>query len=524
MTDFLRRLPTPSSVCADPSLGAFRLENEKQKSTSLVSLHSSTELQKSSHNARIPAYGNRRGWVPKSLDDFQDGGAFPEIPVVQYPANMGKNKITSSKTLALQIGEDGEIEYDKIMKLNSDRLVVYSKAGDQKAKHKSLEELSKPSVEQEKEEVEKAKIAIQETLNLKTSKDIVKSKKENQQPEFYKYTPNQQSAGHNSNCAQRVIRMVDILVDPLDVAKFKHKRIPRGPPSPPPPLQHSPPRKLTQKDQQDWKVPPCVSNWKNQKGYTIPLDKRIHADGRGLHDVTINDKFAAMSEALYIAERSAREDIRMRNEMMKKKKAMEEEVREQQLRHLAAKARAERSNMMNMVTSNDASASVSGNANTNEKLDEVSALEKRQQIEKERKREIERDFRLEKAGKRNKLNRDEDRDISEKIALGQAQPTSQQSLYDARLFNQTAGLDSGYNGGNDDSYGIYDKALFADRGKSGIYKFESERFKQSVGSMENLPAFSGAESRGQRTAPVEFEKDAADPFGLDNLLSEAKKK
>lgn len=25
---------------------------------------------------------------------------------------------------------------------------------------------------------------------------------------------------------------------------------------------------------QDWKIPPCISNWKNIKGYTIPLDKR----------------------------------------------------------------------------------------------------------------------------------------------------------------------------------------------------------------------------------------------------------
>ena len=38
---------------------------------------------------------------------------------------------------------------------------------------------------------------------------------------------------------------------------------------------------------QDWKIPPCISNWKNQKGYTIPLDKRLAADGRGLQQVII---------------------------------------------------------------------------------------------------------------------------------------------------------------------------------------------------------------------------------------------
>ena len=72
-------------------------------------------------------------------------------------------------------------------------------------------------------------------------------------------------------------------VDPMEPPKFNtSKKIPRGPPSPPVPVLHSPTRKLTAKEQQDWKIPPCVSNWKNAKGYTIPLDKRLAADGRGL--------------------------------------------------------------------------------------------------------------------------------------------------------------------------------------------------------------------------------------------------
>ena len=60
---------------------------------------------------------------------------------------------------------------------------------------------------------------------------------------------------------------------------------------------------------------------------------------------------------------------------------------------------------------------------------------------KERQREIERDQRLELAGKKNKRGRDEDRDVSERIALGQAaQPTSAEALFDQRLFNQSAGM------------------------------------------------------------------------------------
>jgi len=44
----------------------------------------------------------------------------------------------------------------------------------------------------------------------------------------------------------------------------------------------SPPRKLTNKDMQDWKVPPCISNWQNAKGFTIPLHMRLQADGRNM--------------------------------------------------------------------------------------------------------------------------------------------------------------------------------------------------------------------------------------------------
>ena len=46
---------------------------------------------------------------------------------------------------------------------------------------------------------------------------------------------------------------------------------------------------VTAKDRQDWKIPPCISQWKNACGYTIPLDKRLLADGRQLQ-VRFNNK------------------------------------------------------------------------------------------------------------------------------------------------------------------------------------------------------------------------------------------
>lgn len=91
------------------------------------------------------------------------------------------------------------------------------------------------------------------------------------------------------------------------VFSCRHKKVPRGAGSPPVPIMHSPPRPVSVKDQQDWKIPPCISNWKNAKGYTIPLDKRLAADGRGLQETAINDNFAQFTEALYVAEQTARQ-------------------------------------------------------------------------------------------------------------------------------------------------------------------------------------------------------------------------
>lgn len=104
-------------------------------------------------------------------------------------------------------------------------------------------------------------------------------------------------------------------VDPLDPPKFRHKKVPRATGSPPVPVMHSPPRALSVKDQQDWKIPPCISNWKNPKGYTIPLDKRLAADGRGLQTTTINEGFGKLMESLVTAENSARQAVELRSQV-----------------------------------------------------------------------------------------------------------------------------------------------------------------------------------------------------------------
>lgn len=147
----------------------------------------------------------------------------------------------------------------------------------------------------------------------------------------------------NPATQQRVIKMVEAQVDPMEPPRHKHQKAARAGNSPPVPVLHSPPRKLTVEDQQAWKIPPCISNWKNARGFIIPLDKRLAADGRGLQEVTINNKFATLSESLYIAERKAVQDLNIRNELRKNIALREKEEREQNLREMANRARLERS-------------------------------------------------------------------------------------------------------------------------------------------------------------------------------------
>ncbi|KAL8269362.1 hypothetical protein Esti_006725 [Eimeria stiedai] len=513
MTDFLTRLPPPRSVGlapSDPSVASYVVSHSQRS-------------QQLPRREPPPPYLHRDGFVPRCEEDFGGGGAYPEVFVAQFPLGMGKiaGSSRSNSTLSLQVGPDGRLAYDMVVRQGSQKAVVYTRpesahglqmqGAEAAAKATLAREL--PSKEEEAKELQRTKLAIEKELERKGNAG--RQQPQQREAEFVRYTPAKMCDGHNSGCAQRLLRLEDVAVDPLDPPRFKHKRVPAARFSPPPPVLHSPTRKLTVKDQQDWKMPPCVSNWKNQKGYTIPLDKRVAADGRNLQDVTVNDKFASLSEALYIAERQAREEIRLRNEVKKQKKIREEELREQQLRQLAAQARAERAQLLQQ-----AKRPGGGGA------EEEAERQQREQLAREREKDVERAVRLEKS--RGKRRDDSQRDISELVALGlpvDAKKQRTDSLFDARLFNQGGGKDSGFNGGEDEAYALYDRPLFTQRGGAGIYHFSHERFASSVGEGSELAAFAGADkTRYTRAGPVEFEKDVSDPFGLDNLLSEARKK
>ncbi|KAH8354778.1 hypothetical protein KR084_007583 [Drosophila pseudotakahashii] len=486
-----------------------------------------------------PPYGQRKDWIPRTEADFGDGGAFPEIHVAQYPLGLGApgNVGKKSDALAVRLDDKGKVKYDAIARQGHGKdKVVYSSISQllpAEVLAEDAEELQRPDEETVLETTEETRLALEKLTNQKiTSALPVRHAQKAGPAQYIRYTPSQQGDAFNSGAKQRVIRMVEAQLDPMEPPKFRiNKKIPRGPPSPPAPVLHSPSRKVTVKEQKEWKIPPCISNWKNAKGYTIPLDKRLAADGRGLQQVHINEKFAKMAEALYIADRKAREAVEARAQLEKKLAQKEKEKKEDMLRMMAQRAREERAGLRNPEAAEASSSGPSGTGGGAE-------ARERNDLRAERQRERQRDRNLQRAApeKRSKLQRERERDISEQIALGLPAKSAGngETLFDQRLFNTTKGMDSGY--GDDEAYNVYDKP-WRDSNTLGAHIYrpskqaDSDNYGGDLDAIVNTKRFvpdkqfSGASrdaAAGQRSGPVEFEKEE-DPFGLDQFLNMAKK-
>jgi len=248
-------------------------------------------------------------------------------------------------------------------------------------------------------------------VNAETSKNM------EAKTQFIKYTPRPDAPGYNPAAAQRVIQMVPAQVDPMMPPKHKHIKAPAGPAEDPVPVLHAPPKKLSKEERDAWDVPACISNWKNSRGYTIPLDKRLAADGRGLKEHSINSNFATLSESLYVAEKQARQEVRLRAQVQSQLAAQEKEAREEELRQLAKQARMERSGTAAVVVmeTNKNNKNISNNNNNNiptklpipsdesdndtsideDDNDEQVAAKQRERLRLERKKERVKEVRLE---------------------------------------------------------------------------------------------------------------------------------
>lgn len=532
-----------------------------------------------------PPYGQRAAWRPRSQEDYGDGGAFPEIPVAQYPLDLGRKgkgggRGTKAKALSVQVDADGRVQYDAIARQGHDSgRIVHASFKDliplrQRADAGDVS-LDRPDAAAVAATAERTQLALDR---------LVAGAVAAQKPggrgaggrggasgapaaQYVRYTPGSQM-GDGAPKPDRLVKIVAKQLDPMEPPKFRHRKIPRGPGSPPPPVMHSPPRRLTAADQEAWAIPPPVSNWKNPKGYTVPLDKRLAADGRGLQDVTINDRFAQFSEALFTADRHAREEVKqralMQQKLAEKEKAAKEEhihelaqrAREAALAHSHSHSRPRRSgsvgsNRSARSGSRSRSRSRAGSGSGSDSEDDE-AVRERERMRRERRAEDQRQLRMKRMGQERKMQvlaREQGRDISEKMALGLAKPTlSRESMYDSRLFSQASAFGSGGGGGGGGGFNEdnpYDKPLFAAaEAVNAIYRPRVQRDGEDdddEGGAQNeldriqrnsrfevlgraQKGFRGAADADARDGPVQFEKDkdaaadAADPFGVEAFV------
>ncbi|KAI7229306.1 Pre-mRNA-processing protein [Hortaea werneckii] len=560
-------LPKPKYTGEDEDLPA----HTQQKGPRVVNAQELESSQVVVKRSGPPPYGQRIGWRPRSVEDFGDGGAFPEIPVAQYPLEMGKKggAPSESNALALRVDNEGKVKYDDIARRgHSEKRIVHASFKDliplrQRADvgEISLERPDEEEVQASKERTQKAlQTLVDGTLAAQKPKNVKGTSRP--EPTFVRYTPANNQMGDGGKKQDRIMKIVQRQQDPMEPPKHKMKKVPRGPPSPPPPVMHSPPRKLTAEDQEAWRIPPPVSNWKNSKGYTIPLDKRLAADGRGLQDVTINDKFAQFAEALHTADRHAREEVQSRARMQQRLAEKEKEEKEDNLRKLAQKAREDREAAMGerQPPKRDAR-SRSGSVDSRSSYDSRSSRSRsssysrspsrsddggerdrreRERQRAEKRREAQREMRQKNMGQERRMQmmaREQNRDISEKVALGLAKPTqSKETMYDSRLFNQSSGFAAGF---NEDQ--PYDKPLFAERDAlNSIYRpnvgeDDEEDAGETMEKIQNTKrfdtlgkapkeGFKGTDTKEARSGPVMFERDRGDdPFGVDAMIAEAAK-
>lgn len=173
-----------------------------------------------------PAYGQRSGWRPRSAEDFGDGGAFPEIPVAQYPLDMGRKHVSSSNALAIQVDAEGKVKYDaiaqrghaegRIVQASFKDLIPLRQRAD--AGDISLERPSEEEVQATKERTQAAlaalvsgAVAAQKPKNVNTGK--------RNDPTYVRYTPSNQM-GDNSKKGDRIMKIVARQQDPMEPPKW----------------------------------------------------------------------------------------------------------------------------------------------------------------------------------------------------------------------------------------------------------------------------------------------------------------
>ncbi|SCU84612.1 LANO_0C01882g1_1 [Lachancea nothofagi CBS 11611] len=309
------------------------------------------------------------------------------------------------------------------------------------------------------------------------------------------------SSGLPGDSKTRAIQIVDQQVDPLQPKLFKIKKM-VAPPADEPfaPVLHKSDDKTpqpTKEERDQWNIPSAISNWKNPNGYAIELDKRVASDGRfGKDSVApreISDGFTKLSEALDVAEKKARQEVKLRGEAKRMLAEQDARDKEEKLRLLALKAREERKRYVG--SSSEASV-------------ELGALRKRESEKKDRRIQLEKDLRQSKLNTADRLRAlaaKQNREISDKVILGAAKASDTSGIqYDSRLFSKAANANSRR---SDEQ--VYENPLFIQEGINTMYRpnFSQMSEVQRAEDTEKAVGIQLLGSTGEkrsREGPVEF--------------------
>lgn len=372
------------------------------------------------------------------------------------------------------------------------------------------EQLLRPSLIEKveiHEETEKVITAIVDEKTYVSQKATANQIKTGADSRFVKYTP-------KDSQMTRIVKVQEIQEDPFCPPQYKNKRIPHGPKGVPDVLLRAPPKKLTQEDQMNWKIPPCISNSKNSRGFVLPLEMRISADGRNSYDPKINERFMQFSTALYEAEKSARKELEEKNKIKQTLAYEELKKKEEELRQEIEETKRKKDSIFGM---SDMPSKIESELQSAKDGEDSVAENQRELLRYMIKKNVEREARLERVGS-NKLKeiRDKERDIAEKVALGQkADIRGGLGLeVDERVIGLGAGLDTGFKG--DEAYDLYDKPLFHDAIKTNVYTgakdFEDNYMDEGLGKRNSSKTDRDTHKARvlKRSKPVEFEKFTED--------------
>ena len=159
-----------SSLLPAPSQSRWDRDEERMKAVEV------RESQGVVATRTAPPYMKRAGWIPRTVEDFGDGGAFPEIHVAQYPHNLGRGEGENKTTaLAVQLDAQGKVKYDLIARQNARKdKIVYSKFTDLLPTEVTGEdeaEMIRPEQEDEAvmEATEKTRAALEKLTSSKIS-------------------------------------------------------------------------------------------------------------------------------------------------------------------------------------------------------------------------------------------------------------------------------------------------------------------------------------------------------------------